>query len=36
MNQSQEGGVIYVDNENDQDDFYCPITLEVMERLHFG
>ncbi len=32
MNQSQEGGVIYVDNENDQDDFYCPITLEVMEE----
>ena len=28
----QKGGVIYVDNENDQDDFYCPITLEVMEE----
>ena len=29
---TQKGGVIYVDNENDQDDFYCPITLEVMEE----
>ena len=29
---SQKGGVIYVDNENDQDDFKCPITLEVMEE----
>jgi len=28
----QKGGVIYVDNENDQDDFYCPITLEIMEE----
>ena len=31
-NQLQKGGVIYVDNENDQDDFYCPITLEIMEE----
>ena len=29
---TQKGGVIYVDNENDQDDFKCPITLEVMEE----
>ena len=29
---AQKGGVIYVDNENDQDDFKCPITLEVMEE----
>ena len=28
----QKGGVIYVDNEDDQDDFYCPITLEIMEE----
>lgn len=28
----QEGGVIYVYDENDQNDFICPLTLDIMEE----
>ena len=27
---SQSGGVIYVDDENDKDDFMCPLSLDIM------